>query len=95
MLERRAIQIKLKDVIRFAEELNSINWCKKHLLFLDEVSFDNRGMLRNRGYALKGRRLIFRGEFIRKPRISYLAFICESGLVDYFEVGGTLHKGQI
>ncbi|KAJ3250649.1 hypothetical protein HK103_006214 [Boothiomyces macroporosus] len=57
-VERRALQIKLSDVHRFCNEINLFNWTKAHLVFLDEVSFDNRGMLRPRGYALKGKMLI-------------------------------------
>ena len=49
-------------------------------------------MLRKRGYALKGPRLIYRGEFTRTPIISCLSFIGENGLVDYFEVSGTFNR---
>ncbi len=59
---------------------------------LQSAPFDNRGMLRTRGYALKGKRLVFRGKYIRKPRVSYLAFLAEDGVVDYFEVEGTFTR---
>eukprot|EP00474_Spongospora_subterranea_P002759 CRZ03217.1 hypothetical protein [Spongospora subterranea] len=52
-IERCAIQISRKDIIRFFNELKAIDWTHATLTFLDEVSFDNRGMLRRRGYALK------------------------------------------
>ena len=45
----------MQDVIRFFFELSSIHWTHESLVFLDEVSFDNRGMLRRRGYAIKVR----------------------------------------
>ncbi|KAJ3319091.1 Serine kinase [Boothiomyces sp. JEL0866] len=77
--KRRAMQIKMEEITRFANELNSLNWTKNQLVFMDEVSFDNRDMLRKRGYSLKGERLIMRGEFNRRKRVSYLAFISEEG----------------
>ncbi|CAK4113782.1 unnamed protein product, partial [Aphanomyces euteiches] len=49
VLERRAMHIKESDVLRFCSELTSINWSHHNLVFLDEVSFDSRGMLRKRG----------------------------------------------
>ncbi|KAJ3250547.1 hypothetical protein HK103_003399, partial [Boothiomyces macroporosus] len=52
-LERRAFEINKADINRYMEELNLYDWAKFHLVFLDEVSFDNQGMLRSRGYALK------------------------------------------
>ncbi|ETI34763.1 hypothetical protein F441_18676 [Phytophthora nicotianae CJ01A1] len=55
--QRRAMHIKEHDVFRFAEELSSIDWSHHNLVFLDEVSFDNRGMIRRRGYSIKGRKL--------------------------------------
>ncbi|KAJ3309375.1 Serine kinase [Boothiomyces sp. JEL0838] len=79
VIERRAMQIKMEEITRFANELNSLNWTKNQLVFMDEVSFDNRDMLRKRGYSLKGERLIMRGEFNRRKRVSYLAFISEEG----------------
>ncbi len=45
-IERRAINIQEKDIIRYFKEINSIDWSISNLVFLDEVSFDNRDMLR-------------------------------------------------
>ncbi|OWZ13831.1 hypothetical protein PHMEG_00012780 [Phytophthora megakarya] len=53
VLERRAMYIKEQGIFRFTEEL----------IFLDEVSFDNRGMIRKRGYTIKGKKLAIRGDF--------------------------------
>jgi hypothetical protein len=39
VLERRAIQINEKDLLRFANELLSVPWIIQNLVFLDEVSF--------------------------------------------------------
>lgn len=56
VLERRVIQIQIMDIVRFPNELASFPWVLDNLVFLDEVGFDNKSMLRKRGYALsKGR----------------------------------------
>lgn len=60
----------------------------ENLVFLDEVSFDNRGMLRMRGYSIRGKRVLVRDEFVRKSRVS-VCFINAYGLVDsYMTEGG-------
>ena len=46
VLERRAIQISEADVIRFCKDMLTFPWILQSLVFLDEVSFDNRDMLR-------------------------------------------------
>lgn len=43
VLERHTIQIQLKDVLRFCNELSTIRWSWEQLVFLDEVSFDGMG----------------------------------------------------
>jgi hypothetical protein len=40
VLERRAIGIKLHDIARYTDELNSLPWLTESLVFIDEVSFD-------------------------------------------------------
>ena len=92
VIERRAIEVKDSDIVRFAYELNSLTWSPDNLLFLDEVSFDNRGMLRKRGYSVKGSKVLIRGEFIRKPRVSLLCFINANGLVESFMTEGTFNR---
>ncbi|EEY57227.1 uncharacterized protein PITG_11053 [Phytophthora infestans T30-4] len=42
------MHIKELDVFRFAEELSHVNWFYSSVVLLDEVSFDNRGMIRKR-----------------------------------------------
>lgn len=61
-------------------------------MFLDEVSFDNRSMLRSKGYGVRGKRLVFRGEFVRKPRISLLCFIGQHGMIDCYSTSGTFTR---
>ena len=100
VLERRAIQICEAEIVRFALELNSLPWILNNLVFLDEVSFDNRDMLRKKGFGfrgihinnLKGKKLYYRGEFCRKPRLSLLCFIGIDGLLDTFSTEGTFDR---
>lgn len=91
-LERRAIQIREDEIFRFCSDLGSIEWDLFNLVFLDEVSIDNRDMLRNRGYGVKGEKLVFRGEFIRRPRVSFLCFLGQNGMLDSFETEGTFTR---
>jgi len=92
VLERRAMHIKETDVFRFVEELCHINWCHSNLVFLDEVSFDNRGMIRKRGYSLKGQTIAIRGDFQRKPGVSVLAFMGVNGVIGYYDTQGTFDR---
>ncbi|KAG2780238.1 hypothetical protein PC129_g19618 [Phytophthora cactorum] len=57
------MHIKERDVFWLVEELSHLDWCHQNLVFLDEVSFGNRGMIRKRGYALHGKTLAIRGAF--------------------------------
>ncbi|XP_065090135.1 uncharacterized protein LOC135711267 [Ochlerotatus camptorhynchus] len=91
-LERKAIQIKEHEILRYCSELSSFDWDTYQLVFLDEVSLDNRSILRNRGYGIKGKRLVFRGEFVRHPRASFLCFLGLHGVLDCFETEGTLTR---
>lgn len=86
------MQIKERDVFRFVEELSYIAWTHMNLIFLDEVSFDNRGMLRKRDYSIRGKKPAIRGEFEQKPRVSILAFIGVNGVIDYFNTDGTFDR---
>ncbi len=92
VLERRAIQINMKEVLRFCNELRLYYWSLDSLVFLDEVGFDNRDMLRKRGFAIKGNRLVHRGEFTRKPRESLLCFVGLHGMLDAYHTVGTFDR---
>ncbi|KAE9043170.1 hypothetical protein PR001_g5906 [Phytophthora rubi] len=92
VLERRAMHIKELVVFRFVEELAQVNWCHSNLVFLDKVLFDNRGMIRKRGYSLKGQTIAIRGDFQRKPRVSVLAFMGVTGIIDYYDTQGTFDR---
>ncbi|KAK1929640.1 hypothetical protein P3T76_014857 [Phytophthora citrophthora] len=81
-------------IVRFTLELSTIKWCQMNIQFLDEVSFENRGMLRSRGYSLKGKKLAFRGEFNRKARVSLLCFISVDGHVETFHTDGTFDRSK-
>lgn len=91
-IERRAIQIRVDCIVKFEEEISCLPWLHSNLVFLDEVSFDNRCMLRNKGYAIRGKKLIHRGEFRRRPRESLLCFLGESGIFETFSTEGTFNR---
>lgn len=91
-IERRAIQIRSADIVRYWQELASLLWDFHCLLFLDEVSFDNRTLLRNKGYCMQGERLVCTGEFLRKPRVSLLCFLGQNGMTEVYDTEGTFNR---
>lgn len=91
-LEMRAIQIKDSDIERFFYELEAIDWCYSNLVFLDEVAMDNRGLLRRKGYGIVGKKLIFRGEYVRRPRLSFLCFLGQTGILETYRTEGTFTR---
>lgn len=93
-IERRAIQIRDDEIVRFVKEMLSIPWDVYNLVFLDEVAFDNRDMLRNKGYGVVGKKIIYRGEFCRKPRLSFLCFLGLNGIVESFWTEGTFNRAK-
>lgn len=93
-IERRAIQVKEAQICFFVNELCSFNWNLHNLVFLDEISIDNRGMLRTRGYAKVGEKLIYRGEFNRKARVSLLCFLGQNGMLETFKTDGTFTRSR-
>ncbi|KAG4074528.1 hypothetical protein HA402_006372 [Bradysia odoriphaga] len=88
-LEIRAIQIKDEEIEKFYYELNSIEWHLTSLVFLDEVSVGNHGLIRSKGYGAIGKKLVFRGEFNRKPRMSLLCFLGQQGILETYQTEGT------
>lgn len=91
-LEVRAMQIKSSEIERFFYELEAIDWDYSNLVFLDEVSMDNRGLIRRKGYGIVGQKLIYRGEYIRRPRISFLCFLGQTGILDTYKTEGTFTR---
>lgn len=91
-VERRAIQMRYENIYKYCTEISALHWFYSNLLFLDEVSVDNRGILRNRGYAIRGQRLVHRGEFCRKPRESLLCFLSENGIEETYNTKGTFNR---
>jgi len=92
VIQRRALEIKKTLIYRYANELNSMNPLPFQLLFLDEVSLDNRGMLETRGYFKRGTDPVYRGVFTRSERISLLAFCNEEGLTASYRTEGTFTR---
>lgn len=93
-VERRALQIRFDDICRFNGEINAIRPLHHQLLFLDEMSLDNRDMLRKKGWFLRGSTPTFRGQFGRSKRISTLAFLGWTGILEVFEVEGTFNRDK-
>src|SRR5690606_1311597 len=89
VLERRALEIQEKEIIRFTLEIDSFHFMQYQLLFLDEMSTDNRSMIRRYGRFKKGERPVYHGKFVRTPRISILSFLGVNGLVDTYLTEGT------
>jgi DDE superfamily endonuclease len=89
VIERRVLDICFADVIRFEGELNSFFPLFEQLVFLDEMSTDNRSMLRKCGWFLQNQRPFFRGIFQRGKRHSILAFLGVSGLFEVFMTDST------
>lgn len=91
-IEKRAIQIKDSDILRFMAELNAFDYDYSNLVFLDEISMDNQGLIRTKGYGIIGERLVYRGEFTRKPRVSMLAFLGQNGILETYSTQGTFNR---
>lgn len=49
-------------------------------------------MLRNYGYGVKGQKIIYRGEFNRRPRESYLCFLGQTGVLESYRTEGTFTR---
>ncbi|POM60093.1 Serine/threonine-protein Kinase rio2 [Phytophthora palmivora] len=88
------MSIKVSNTVRFTLEMSTIKCCQMKVQFLDEVSFDNRGVLRSRSYCLKGKKLAFRDAFNRKTRVSLLCFISVDGLVEIFHTDETFDRSK-
>lgn len=91
-LEIRAIQIKDEEIEKYFYELNSIEWHYTSLVFLDEISVDNHGLIRKKGYGVVGKKLVYRGEFNRKPRMSLLCFSGQQGFLETYQTEGTFSR---
>lgn len=59
---------------------------------MDQISVDNHGLIRSKGYGVVGKKLIYRGEFNRKPRMSLLCFLGQQGMLDTYETEGTFSR---
>eukprot|EP00734_Pompholyxophrys_sp_LG126_P000155 Pompholyxophrys_sp_v1_NODE_23_length_3902_cov_17.111256.p2 type:complete len:351 gc:universal NODE_23_length_3902_cov_17.111256:17-1069(+) len=92
VVERRAMEIKFDDVIRFTCEINAVHPLPMQLCFIDEMSTDNRAMARKRGWFLQGSRPVFKGCFRRGTRLSLLSFLGVDGLIDTCQTSGTFTR---
>lgn len=92
VIERRAIQVKKRDILFYHAEMASFPWELFQLVFADEISVDNRGILRSKGYGPVGQKIIYRGEFNRQARVSLLSFLGQEGIVDTFYTENTFDR---
>jgi hypothetical protein len=92
VVEMRAIQISRSDIARFSREYNSLPKDIRSVIFLDEVGFDNQGMIRKYGYGKKGKALVVIGEFTRRARESLLVFQGVDGIKGVYWTEGTFDR---
>ena len=90
-----AIQISTKEVVRYTKELLLKEWFPENLVFIDKVSFDNRKMIRKRGFGTKGTSVFYRSEYKRMPRISLLCMLGINGLLDIYKTDGTFNRKKV
>eukprot|EP00734_Pompholyxophrys_sp_LG126_P000420 Pompholyxophrys_sp_v1_NODE_169_length_1390_cov_9.627715.p1 type:complete len:351 gc:universal NODE_169_length_1390_cov_9.627715:276-1328(+) len=91
-VERRAMEISESDISRFTHEINLLHVKPDQLLFIDEMSTDNRSMIRKKGWFLRGIKPIYRSYFKRGSRISLLSFLGVNGIVETVETVGTFDR---
>jgi transposase len=92
VIERRALEISQSDIARFTYDVNLIAPLHRQLLFLDEVSTDNRSLLRKRGWFVRGQRPVYRGVFRRGSRMSFLCFLGVDGIVEAYQTPDTFNR---
>ncbi|XP_065074193.1 uncharacterized protein LOC135698228 [Ochlerotatus camptorhynchus] len=92
VLVKRAIQIKNAKIEFYCSELQSLKWDTFNIVFLDEVSFDNRDISRSMGYGPVGKIILERGNHVRQTRISLLCFMGVGGLLEAFSTDGTFSR---
>lgn len=91
-VERSTIQIRFSDICRFSKEVKAGNVIVYCYLFLDEMSFDNRDMLRYRVWFLKGSVPSYVCNHKRKERISILAFMSVFGIEETYQINGAFKR---
>jgi hypothetical protein len=86
------MEISFGDIARFTEEINRYMPLYEQVLFLDEMSTDNRSMLRKRGWFLQGKKPVFRTAFRRGKRLSVLSFLGVEGFSETYKTEGTFDR---
>jgi hypothetical protein len=92
IIERRVMQIREDDINRFVLEINMLRPFYEQLVFLDEMSLDNRSLLRKKGWCFRNEKLVYQGTFVRSKRISLLAFMGALGVLEVFREFGTFSR---
>lgn len=52
-------------------------------------------MLRTKGYAPIGEKLVYRGEFVKPPRCSLLSFLGYNGILETYSTDGTFTRAKL
>ncbi|GIQ82007.1 hypothetical protein KIPB_003070 [Kipferlia bialata] len=84
-----AARQRVATIIEYSAQINSLRPSHDMLVFCDESSCDVRDLLRRYGWEDKGKDLIMRVPMDRNGRISVMAFIGHTGVLDYNYVTGT------
>eukprot|EP00734_Pompholyxophrys_sp_LG126_P000117 Pompholyxophrys_sp_v1_NODE_10_length_5661_cov_6.324474.p1 type:complete len:346 gc:universal NODE_10_length_5661_cov_6.324474:5570-4533(-) len=92
VLEHRAMEISYEEITRFTFDMNLIHPLQEQLVFLDEMSTDNRAMLRKKGWFLRGTKPIVKNLFRRGTRLSVLSFLGVKGIIENFQTTGTFNR---
>eukprot|EP00733_Pompholyxophrys_punicea_P002572 Pompholyxophrys_punicea_v1_NODE_2106_length_462_cov_1.452088.p1 type:complete len:116 gc:universal NODE_2106_length_462_cov_1.452088:83-430(+) len=88
------MEISESDIARFTHEINGLHIKPDQLLFLDEISTDNRSMIRKRWWFLRGIKPVYRSYFQRGSRMSLLSFLGVNGIVETVETLGTFDRSK-
>lgn len=91
-IERRALQARRQQISAYTKEFNYLTPMLEQLVFLDEVSVDNRSMMKKKGYFHSSMAPILTENFKRSSRISVLAFCTVDGVLDIFQEDGTFSR---
>ena len=85
-IQHVALQCSEERRVQFRSEMQLYN--KDMLVFVDESGADRRDSLRKFGYSLRGKRTMSRKLLYRGRRVSTIAALSVSGMLDYRFVDG-------
>lgn len=94
-LEKRAIQIRDSEIVKFCEELSAIDWDYSNIVFLDEVAIDNQGLLRTKGYGIVGKKLFLSWGIQASTKDFNVGFSWAKWNIGIIQNGWYVHQSQI